>query len=63
MEINKEDRKRLEEVNLSHPLVKAIITLNREVGIIQGELVWIRRLMTATVVAAVGQLFYSIFGG
>ena len=62
MEINKEDRKRLEEIDLSHPLVKAVITLNREMGVVQGELKWIKILMCGTTIGVLGQLFYSIFG-
>ena len=38
----------------------AIITLNKEMGVVQGELVWIRRLMTATVLVALGQLFSTL---
>jgi len=62
MEINKEDRKRLEEIDLSHPLVQAFIRLNKEMGVVQGELKWIKVLMGATTLGVLGQLFYSIFG-
>ena len=61
MEINKEDRKRLEDVDLSHPLVKAVMKLNREMGVVMGELKWIKILMGATTVGVLGQFFYSIF--
>ena len=61
-EISEKDRSRLEDVDLDHPLVKAIITLNREMGGVQGELKWIKVLMSATTVGVLGQLFYTIFG-
>ena len=61
-EISEKDRGRLEDVDLDHPLVKAIIALNREMGQVQGELKWIKLLMSATTLGVLGQLFYTIFG-
>ena len=54
--------KQLEDVDLNHPLVKAIITLNHEMGVVQGELKWIKILMVATTVGVLGQLFCTIIG-
>ena len=59
--LNNEDVKQLEEVSLDHPLVKAIITLNKEMGVVQGELKWIKILMVGTTVGVLGQLFFSLF--
>jgi len=62
--MNEKERelKRLEELDLNHPLVKAFIRLNREMGGVQGELRWIKILMLVTTVAVWGQLFSSLFG-
>ena len=55
--------KQLKEIELDHPLVTAYITLNKEMGVVQGELKWIKLLMGATTFGVLGQLIYSIFGG
>lgn len=62
MEMEKEDLKKLEDIDLNHPLVKAYITLNHEMGVVQGELKWIKLLMGGTTLAVLGQLAVSIFG-
>ena len=55
--------KQLEEIDLGHPLVTAYLTLNKEMGVVQGELKWIKILMAATTASVFGQLMFSIFGG
>ena len=41
----------------------ALITLNREMGIVQGELKWIKWLMGASTAVVFGQLLLNLFGG
>ena len=40
----------------------AIKTLNKEMGVVQGELKWITKLTAATAIAVWGQLVLRLFG-
>ena len=57
------EARQIAKIGLDHPLAKAVITLNKEMGMVQGELKWIKILMVGTTVGVLGQLVYSIFGG
>ena len=56
--------KRIEELEAEQKTVEdAIFTLNREMGMVLGELKWIRIFVTGTAIAAIGQLLLTLFGG
>jgi len=56
-------KKQLEALDLNHPIVKSYITLNKEMGVVQGELKWIKVLTAGTTIGVLSQLFITLFGG
>lgn len=44
------------------PINEAIQTLNREMGVVQGELTWIRRIVAASFLLGVSKILMEFLG-